>query len=216
MKNKIKIVLVDDHALVMKGFTNLLAKNGDFKIVGEATSSLEALEIVKKQKPNIVLMDINMPNETGIECARKIVKSFPDSKIIMLTMHNDEQYILKALSVGAKGYVMKNCEFEELIQAINEVNTGNEFFSKWIDPATIDAIKQKLSENNKEVEFAELTRREIQIIKAISQGWSNKEISDKLFISDRTVNTHRTNIMAKMKVKNSVELAVKAIRENLI
>jgi two-component system, NarL family, response regulator DegU len=216
MKNKIKIVLVDDHALVMKGFTNLLAKNTGFKIVGEATSSLEALEIVKKQKPNIVLMDINMPNETGIECARKIVKSYPDSKIIMLTMHNDEQYILKALSVGAKGYVMKNCEFEELIQAIHEVNTGNEYFGKGIDPATIDEIKQKLSENSNETEFTELTKREIQIIKAISQGWSNKEISDKLYISDRTVNTHRTNIMAKMKVKNSVELAVKAIRENLI
>ena len=216
MKNKIKIVLVDDHALVMKGFTNLLAKNADFKIVGEATSSLEALDIVKKQKPNIVLMDINMPNETGIECARKIVKSYPESKIIMLTMHNDEQYILKALSVGAKGYVMKNCEFEELMQAISEVNAGNEYFSKGIDPTTIDEIKQKLSENSKEAEFTELTKREIQIIKAISQGWSNKEISDKLFISDRTVNTHRTNIMAKMKVKNSVELAVKALRENLI
>ena len=216
MKNKIKIVLVDDHALVMKGFTNLLSKKGDFKIVGEATSSIEALEIVKKQKPDVVLMDINMPDETGIESARKIVKLHPGTKIIMLTMHNDEQYILKALSVGAKGYIMKNCELDELVQAIEEVNKGNEFFSKNIDQQIIQSIKEKINEQGQELEHTELTKREIQIIKAISEGLSNKQISDKLYISDRTVNTHRTNIMAKMKVKNSVELVVKALRENLI
>ena len=164
----------------------------------------------------MVLMDINMPDETGIESARKIVKLHPGTKIIMLTMHNDEQYILKALSVGAKGYIMKNCELDELVQAIEEVNKGNEFFSKNIDQQIIQSIKEKINEQGQELEHTELTKREIQIIKAISEGWSNKQISDKLYISDRTVNTHRTNIMAKMKVKNSVELVVKALRENLI
>ena len=134
----------------------------------------------------------------------------------MLTMHNDEQYILKALSVGAKGYVMKNSELDELVLAIEEVYNGNEFFCKEIEPAVIDSIKQKLNEEGQDFEHKNLTQREIQIIKAIAQGLSNKEISDQLYISDRTVNSHRTNILAKMKVKNSVELVVKALKENLI
>ena len=213
---KIKIVLVDDHALVMKGFTNLLSKRTNIKIVGEATSSNEALILVKKTKPDIVLMDINMPNETGIECTKKISKIAPSTKIIMLTMHNDEQYILRALSVGAKGYIMKNCELDELVQAIEEVHNGNEFFSKNLEEEIITSIKEKLNEQKEDLRFEELTRREIQIIKAIAQGLNNKEISDKLYISDRTVNTHRTNIIAKMKVKNSVELVVQALRENII
>ncbi len=216
MKNKIKIVLVDDHALVTKGFRTILAKHKNFLIVGEANSSPEALEIIKNTEPNVVLLDINMPGETGIECAKKIVKSYSNSKIIMLTMHDEEQYILKALSVGAHGYVMKNSELEELIEAIQTVHNGGEYFSKLINAETLETIKLKLKENPEWNELTELTKREIQIIKAIAEGWSNKEISDQLYISDRTVNTHRTNIMAKMKVKNSVELVVKAMKEKWI
>ncbi len=216
MKNKIKIVLVDDHALVTKGFRTILAKNKNFLIVGEANSSPEALEIIKNTKPDVVLLDINMPGETGIECAKKIAKSFSNSKIIMLTMHDEEQYILKALSAGAHGYVMKNSELEELTTAIETVHNGGEYFSKLINEETLESIKLKLKENPEYNDLHELTKREIQIIKAIAEGWSNKEISDQLYISDRTVNTHRTNIMAKMKVKNSVELVVKAMKEKWI
>ena len=216
MKNKIKIVLVDDHVLVTKGFRTILAKHKNFLIVGEANSSIEALEIIKYTKPDVVLLDINMPGETGIECAKKIAKSFSNSKIIMLTMHDEEQYILKALSVGAHGYVMKNSELEELKEAIETVHNGGEYFSKLINTESLEAIKLKLHEDPNMKGVIVLTKREIQIIKLIAEGLNNKEISQKLFISDRTVNTHRTNIMAKMQVKNSVELVVKAMKEKWI
>ncbi len=213
--DKIKIALVDDHVMVTKGFRNLLSKKAKFEIVGEASNAEEAKDLVHDMHPDVVLMDINMPGDTGITCTKDIKKSSPKTKVIMLTMHHEEQYIHKALAAGADGYVLKNSDVTELIEAIETVHQGNDFFSSTISKAAIEEIKRKVA--NLEEHFSrELTKREIQIIRAISEGLNNKQISERLYISDRTVNTHRTNIMQKMNVKNSVELVVKAMREKLI
>jgi two-component system nitrate/nitrite response regulator NarL len=212
---KIKIILVDDHIMVIKGFKNLLIKNEKFDIVGTATNIEQALELVEKERPNIVLMDINMGEQSGIDCTSKILDRFPDTKVIMLTMHHEDQYIQKALSVGAVGYILKNSDIEELNEGIENVYNGGNFFSRIIREETINKILQKI-ENAEEFYVRELTNREIQIIQAISEGLNNKQIAKRLHISDRTVNSHRTNIMHKMNVKNSVELVVKAIREKII
>jgi two-component system response regulator NreC len=213
--DKIKIALVDDHIMVTKGFRNLLSKKSKFEIVGEASNADEAKILVKELRPDVVLMDINMPGDTGITCTKDIKKAFPKTKVIMLTMHHEDQYIHKALSAGADGYVLKNSDVNELIEAIECVHQGKDFFSSTISASAIEEIKLKIA--NYEEHFSrELTKREIQIIRAISEGLNNKQISERLYISDRTVNTHRTNIMQKMNVKNSVELVVKAMREKLI
>lgn len=212
---KIKIVLVDDHIMVTKGFKNLLSKNEKFEIVGTAASSDEAIELVAKELPDIVLMDINMGSQSGIDCTSIILDKYPDTKVIMLTMHHEDQYIQKALSVGAVGYILKNSDIEELNEGIENVYNGGNYFSQIIREETINRLLQKI-ENEEDFYVRELTKREIQIIKAISEGLNNKQIAKRLYISDRTVNSHRTNIMHKMQVKNSVELVVKAIREKII
>lgn len=212
---KIKIALVDDHIMVTKGFKNLLSKNEKFEIIGTASTTDEALLLVERELPDIVLMDINMGEKSGIDCSAEIIDKYPETKIIMLTMHHEEQYIQKALSVGAVGYILKNSDIEELNEGIENVYNGGNYFSKIIREETINKILQKI-ENEEDFYVRELTKREIQIIKAISEGLNNKQIAKRLYISDRTVNSHRTNIMHKMNVKNSVELVVKAIREKII
>jgi DNA-binding NarL/FixJ family response regulator len=212
---RIKIALVDDHIMVLKGFRNLLSKNEKFEIIGTASTNEDAILLVEKERPDIVLMDINMGDHSGIDCTVDILERLPETKIIMLTMHHEDQYIQKALSVGAVGYILKNSDIEELNEGIENVFNGGNFFSKIIREETINKILQKI-ETAEEFYLRELTKREIQIIQAISEGLNNKQIAKRLYISDRTVNSHRTNIMHKMQVKNSVELVVKAIREKII
>jgi DNA-binding NarL/FixJ family response regulator len=212
---KIKLLLVDDHVMVLKGFHNLLSKNEKFEIVGTAKTTEEAIKFTKVTSPDIILMDINMGDESGIDCTKEILTDNPNTKIIMLTMHHDEQYIQKSLSAGAVGYILKNSDIEELNEGIENVYHGGNYFSKIIRVDKINQILQKI-EQDESFFIRELTKREIQIIKLISEGLNNKEIAKELHISDRTVNSHRTNIMHKMHVKNSVELVAKALRDKII
>ncbi len=209
-----KIILVDDHNLMMFGLRNILGTVPEFEVVGEATNGLEAIELFSKISADVILMDINMPELNGIETTKKIKAINEDIKIIMLTTHDEEQYVLKADMAGADGYLFKNCEKEELIEAIESVHNGVKYYAKSISKDIIEKIQQK--SYIKDILDSEITKREIDIIKAIAEGLNNKEIAAKLFISDRTVNTHRTNIMQKLNAKNSVDIVVKALEKKLI
>ena len=209
--DKIKIVLVDDHSLVLSGFKNILSKVPNFELVGEINNGEDAIQMILALKPDVVLMDINMPIMNGIDCIKEVKQHNLNTKIICLTMHHEEIYVLKAIKAGADGYILKDTEIDELVSAIEHVHNSNSFYyCQKLDMSIKKKINNPLFISDFDEKF-NLTTREIEVIKALSLGLNNKEISEKLFISDRTVNTHRTNIMFKMQVKNVVELVVKAL-----
>lgn len=215
MNSKIKIVLADDHLLVMEGFRDLLSKAPNIEIVGEAADGEQAVFLATNRKPDIILMDINMPVLDGITAAQRITKVAKDVKVVMLSMHHEDRYIIMADQAGAAGYLLKNIDKEELLHAVEMVAAGEKYYSKAIPENLVKRVitKQYQSEGSYRTE---LTSREVEILKEISKGLTNKEIGDKLFISDRTVNAHRTNIMAKLQAKNAVELVVKAMEMKII
>ncbi|MCX6180813.1 MAG: response regulator transcription factor [Bacteroidetes bacterium] len=215
MSAKIRVVLADDHLLVMEGFRDLLSKAPNIEIVGEAADGEQAVFLSINRKPDILLMDINMPVLDGINATERITKSNKAIKIVMLSMHHEERYIIMADQAGAAGYLLKNIDKEELLHAIEMIQAGNKYYSKAIPEELVQRVltkKYQVEGNQK----ADLTSREIEILKEIAKGLTNKEIGDKLFISDRTVNAHRTNIMAKLQAKNAVELVVKAMEMKII
>jgi DNA-binding NarL/FixJ family response regulator len=215
MQKKIKIVLADDHLLVMEGFRDLLSKSPNIEIVGEAIDGEQAVFLVTNRNPDIILMDINMPVLDGIAATQRISKLSSNTKVVMLSMHHEERYIFMADQAGAMGYLIKNIDKDELIHAIEMVSEGNKYYSKAIPQELVNKVlsKQYQSDNSY---INQLTSREIEILKEISKGLTNREIGDKLFISDRTVNAHRTNIMAKLQAKNAVELVVMAMERKII
>lgn len=212
---KIKILLADDHNLVMYGVDKILSGYEEFEVVGEAITGAEAVVLYEELAPDVILMDISMPELNGLEATKKIKAINSDVKIIILTTHADEQYMIRADMAGADGYLFKNCDKDELYESIYSVMKDVNYYSKVISADLVAKIRSKSYLKDLKIEN-EITKREVEIIKAISEGLSNKQISEKLFISDRTVNTHRTNIMLKLNVKNSVELVVKALEKKLI
>lgn len=212
---KIKILLVDDHKLVISGFKMILSQEESFEVVGVADNGLEGIDLCEKLNADVVLLDINLPQMSGIEAAKKIKKSNPNVKVIMLSMNEEEDYIFNADRVGADGYLLKSIENDELIKAINSVYAGEKYYSKTINEEIISNVKNKSYQADFDSKNI-LTARELDIIREISLGSSNKEIAERLYISDRTVNTHKTNIYKKLNVKNSVEMLVKVKEKKLI
>ena len=213
MSEKIKVVLADDHSVVRKGIKMLISGDEDIEILGEAASGTEALQMVKSLEPNIIITDISMPGMSGIELAEKIKTEYPSTKVLVLSTHNDEEYILRSFEAGALGYLPKDTEEDEFLAAIKTVADGDVFYTNEVSNIlTKSLIKQKRSFDD----TRDLTEREKEILKLIVEGLSNKEIGDKLFISVRTVDTHRRNIMDKIEAKNTAELVRKAIEDKLI
>lgn len=211
---KKRILLVDDHQLVLDGFKMIISKEGNFEIVGEAKDGLEAIDLTGELAANLVIMDINLPSINGIEATRKIKAKYPKVKVLMLSMNESQEYVIKADQAGADGYLLKSIEKDELVEAINIVLGGGKYYCKALSAELIDLVINKKYKT--ELNDSLLTAREIDIIKELALGSSSKEIAEKLFISDRTVNTHKTNIYKKMDVKNSVELLVKAKQRMII
>ncbi|WMJ72275.1 response regulator transcription factor [Cytophagaceae bacterium ABcell3] len=209
---KIKIVLADDHRLVRDGIKALLAKSSDFVIAGEADDGKELLELLKKAKPDVALIDISMPNLTGLEAIPLIKKDFPGTRIILLTMHADPDYIIKAIQSGTHGYLLKDVEPEELHLAVKTVAKGEKYFNATISNIMIDNLS-RIEESKEE---QNLSPREMEVLTLVADGLSTKLIADKLSISIRTVETHRLNIMKKLQVNNTAELVRKALEKNLI
>jgi two-component system, NarL family, response regulator DegU len=216
----VKIVLADDHGIVRDGIKSTLRDEKNFKVIGEASNGLEAIEKVKSLSPDVIIIDINMPEMNGIEATAIISKKYPDTRALVLSMHDNEDYILKSIEAGAAGYLLKDTNKEEFVKAINAVAKGEKYFSTSISnilaTGYLHRIKKEGVKSADDDSENALTRREKGILKLIVQGSSNREIADSLSISIRTIEVHRSNMMKKLKVKNAVELVKYAMENNLV
>ncbi len=211
------ILLVDDHEIIIDGIKALLAKEKNISIVGEALNGNEAILRTRELKPDVILMDISMPELNGIDATRKIKIEFPDTKILMLTHYESKEYVLQALKVGADGYLLKNSKREELIRGIEAVCAGKRYLGDRISTMMLDSMFGAAVEKEEKLDpDVILTKREIEIIKLLANDNSNQEVSDKLNISLRTVETHRRNIMQKLNLKSAVALVRFAVKHNYI
>lgn len=215
---KINIVLADDHVLVRKGIKAMLESEAEIQVVGEAGNGAEALDSVKALKPDILILDIRMPVMSGLEAASKLHAYAPGTKAVILSMHDSEEYVLQALSAGAYGYLLKDTDKDEFIKALKQVNSGNKYFSGSVSNILASHLlnAQPLIKGQSREDTYHLTRREKEILRMTIDGKHNKEISDSLGKSLRTIETHRFNIMKKLGVNNAIDMINKAVRENLV
>lgn len=211
MTNKIKIFLVDDHNLFREGLKFLLSNNDFISEIYEAENGKDLLENVLNVKPDIILMDIEMPIMNGIEATKETLKIYPKSKVIALSMHGNENFYSEMIDAGAKGFLLKNSKFENVQKAITDVNEGRNYFS----PEILEAIIKNLNKKKYKKKNIDLTEREIEILYNICKGLSNQEIAEYLYISKRTVDKHRENILLKTQSKNTAGLVIYAIKNKI-
>lgn len=213
MGNNIRVVLTDDHVFVRDGIKSLLENEVNITVVGEATDGLEALVLIEELKPDLLILDIRMPNLNGIEVVEQLRNKGDSVKIIMLSMHESEEYVLKSIQAGADGYLLKGSSKEEFLKAVQTVSNGGKYFSGDISSILIGQLTNSpLSIEPKQISGEEqlITKREKEILKLLLTGKGNKEIAEALDISKRTAEVHRFNLMKKLKVKNLMELSNKA------
>lgn len=219
MSNPIRVVLADDHVFVRDGIKSLLENEANIEVVGEATDGLEALKSVEINQPDLLILDIRMPHLTGIEVVEKLRSQNNLVKIVMLSMHESEEYVLKSIKAGADGYLLKGSSKEEFLKALNTVSEGGKYFSGDISSILISQLTHLPSfSETKQLISDELmiTKREKEILRLLLSGKGNKEIAEALDISKRTAEVHRFNLMKKLKVKNLIELSNKATEYALI
>ena len=214
--NKIKVLLAEDHTIVRKGIRALLDAEDDIEVVGEAEDGQEAIAQVAQFSPDLVLMDNTMPVLNGLEATRQIKKRFPEVKVLTLTMHTTEEYVHQFLQAGASGYLIKKTAPKELITAIHAVHQGDSYLSPSISKVVIDGYIQQSPSINVEDNYEKLTDRERQILQMITEGFSNREIAERLCLSVKTVNNHRLNLMDKLDIHNTAKLVKYAIRKGVI
>ena len=212
--NDCRIIIVDDHTLFRNGLKILLNNLGNYKVTGEASNGREFLELIEQHDiPDIVLLDIDMPVMDGVEAARIAMQKYPDLKIITLSMYGEEDYYYKMVDAGVKGFLLKNSEMAEVRDALETVKDGGNYFSTELLQTLVNSLRtsKKYAEPNNG-----LSDREIEILILICQGLSNQEIADKLYISKRTVDKHRANIMEKSECKNTAQLVMHAIKNHMV
>jgi len=212
--NKIKILLVDDHQIIIDGLKSLLKDSDEIVVSGEANNGREALRILDLLELDVVLMDIDMPVLNGIDTLKEIRKQSLAVKVIILSMHNEAGMIKSLINIGANGYLLKSSPQDEVINAIRKVACGNSYFSPEVTLSLLNKPQNSLPDFNPKIEL--LTDRETEIVQMIAEGFSNKEIGTKLFISHRTVDTHRTNLMKKLNVSNIAGLISYAIKNGIV
>src|SRR5690554_2942274 len=211
--DKIKVFLVDDHNLFLNGLRLLLTTTQMFDVVGEASNGLEFMERFQEADPDVVLMDISMPVMDGVEASRRALEIDPDLKIITLSMYGDQEYYTRMLEIGVRGFVLKDSDIQEVKSAITTVAEGGNYFSQ---PLLRGLILARKENPPTEQEDDQLSERELEVLLEICQGLSNNEIADKLFISKRTVEKHRANVLLKTGCKNTASLVVFAIKNHLV
>lgn len=224
MMEVINVVLADDHVLVRNGIKAMLESDPEVSVIGEANNGVEALEIAKRLKPDILILDIRMPELNGLEAAAQLPQFSPETKALILSMHDSDDYVLQALQSGAYGYVLKDIDKHEFVRALKQIQSGSKYFSG----AVSNVLAQSLL-GNKEMQNAStgtttfpksnqyhLTRRETEILSLIVHGKNNKDIADQLGKSVRTIETHRFNIMKKLGVNNAIDMVNKAMKEHLV
>lgn len=213
VKDKIEIIIADDHMMIREGLKQLLELDGTMKVIAEANDGEECLNLLnKKIHPNILLLDINMPKKNGIEVLEYIKQNKIPVKVLILTVHNEVEYLLKAVDIGIDGYLLKDSSYDELKEAIDVVISGNTY----IQPSLLPALNESMEDYALDKEKIEcLTKRELDVLRLISEGCSNKKISDELTISERTVKNHISHIFRKIDVEDRTQAAVFAIRNKI-
>ena len=207
-----KVIIVDDHKMFRSGLRFLLNNIPNISVIGEASNGKEFLEMAGKETIDIALMDINMPEMNGIEATRIAMKEYPHLKVIVLSMHGEEEYYDQMLDAGVKGFLLKNSDADELIAAIEAVIAGKSYFSQELLVNILDQKRlQKLRTNT-----VKLSSRELEVLKLICDGYSNAEIAEQLFISHRTVDRHRANLLSKTGCKNSTSLVMYAVKNKIV
>lgn len=213
MMDKIRILLADDHALLRQGTAELLQHEPDFEIVGQAGDGLEAVRMAHEARPDIVIMDVRMPVLSGIDATRQLQRELPKVRVLVLTAYDDDQYVFSLLQAGASGYLLKTAPASELIRSIRQVQVGESPLSPAIARKVVARLNASASPTAQEAASPEaLTPRELEILQFLAQGMNNRDIAEALYISDRTVQTHLTNIFAKMQVSSRLEAVLKGIR----
>lgn len=210
--NVIKIIIADDHLMVREGLKQLLELQGDIEVIGQADDGIQCLDMINKLKPDVVLLDINMPNMNGIQTLQVLRQNQNKTKVLILTIHNEIEYLLKAVEIGVNGYVLKDSDSSVLKRAIVAVYEGETY----IEPSLTPLMKDRLEKINKQIDDEILTRREIEVLKLLAEGLFNKEIAYKLSISEKTVKNHVSNIFKKIGVFDRTQAAVYAIKNNFV
>jgi len=216
MSRNIKVLIADDHKIVRNGIIALLENVKGIKVIAEAEDGNEALKLVKRLKPDVLLTDINMPIMNGIDLTERIVNSGLSTKVLILSMYNEEPYILKAVEAGVMGYLPKDAEYDEIVKGIRALANDQLYYNADITKIITNSIVRSSHIKHELSKFEHLTKREEEVLRNIVKGDNNKEIGDSLFISSRTVDTHRTNIMRKLNARNTADLVRKSIENNLI
>jgi len=215
-KRKTKVVIVEDHKLFREGLKSMLADKTGLEVVGEAGDGLEAIRIVKKIRPDIMLLDLSMPKMNGISVMKEIKSQFPETKIMALTIHESDQYVLEAFEAGADGYCLKDAGRNELMVAVDSVLQGKRYISPSISGSVLEGYLTGRKKLKSQTSWDTITQREREVLKLLGEGYQNKEISDMLFISVKTVEKHRANIMNKLDLHNAAALTAYAIEHGLV
>lgn len=208
----IKLMLVDDHAVLRDGLRNILELEDDIRVVGEAVSGDEALEKVPKCEPDVILMDINMPQKNGVEVTGILKKKYPSIKVLVLTMHNHDEYFMAAIREGADGYLLKDAPSEQVVEAIRTVASGESV----IHPSMTKKLLNFHQQQQEQPKDNALTEREMEVLQCLVEGMSNKEIADRLFISDKTVKIHVSKTFKKFNVKSRSQVVIYAVQNKLV
>nr|WP_320117959.1 response regulator transcription factor [uncultured Marinifilum sp.] len=206
------LIIVDDHKMFRSGLQFLLSNIPNIKVIGEASNGLEFMEIAENEPIDIALMDINMPEMNGIEATKLAMEKYPNMKVIVLSMHGEEEYYDQMLDAGVKGFLLKNSDADELIAALEAVIAGKSYFSQEL---LVDILDQKRLQKLR-TDIVKLSQRELEVLKLICDGYSNAEIAEQLFISHRTVDRHRANLLSKTGCKNSTSLVMYAVKNKII
>lgn len=212
----INIILVDDHRIFRDGLKALLSEAEFINIIGEASGGQELMELLRTLQPHLIITDITMPGQSGIDVALQISCQYPEIRTMILSMHTNEEFVINAIKAGVKGYLSKDTSRQELLEAIEIIHQGGEYYSQLVSEHFLKSYIKKFKADASFVDNKTLTPRELEVLKLCATGLSNKEVADKLFISIKTVDCHKNNIMQKLKLKNSAEMVLYAVKNKII
>lgn len=212
----IRVLVADDHTIIRSGLRLLLEREAGFQVVAEASDGRQAVDSAERERPDVAILDIGMPNLNGIEAAKQIVAKLPNTKIIVLSMHSDETYVLRALRAGARGYLLKDSAESDILNAIRAVEAGKAYFSPEISRMLVDDYMRQMQQRGIDDSYELLTAREKEIMQMLAEGKTNKDIATKLNLSPHTVETHRGRILQKLNLHTLPELILYAVRKGVI